>query len=132
MASNFVVKFGNRFLILPDWTRATVQLARLRQSSMLQTSSIIPTALDNLDASNPFLQPLSVMPIAPGVHVRSIMPVRETGPVEEGNDAVVEYKSAHTGGVESELIARSGHSTQAMPQTAEEVHRILCEYAGIH
>jgi len=46
-------------------------------------------------------------------------------PVEEGDDGVVEYKSAHIDGVESELIVRSGHSTQATPATIEEVRRIL-------
>jgi hypothetical protein len=43
-----------------------------------------------------------------------------------------EYKSAHIDGVESELVVRSGHSTQATPQTIEEVRRILYEHAGIH
>lgn len=133
MASNFVVKLGNKFINLPGGlAKSMVEIAKLRQSSMLQTSFIIPTALDNMDAANPFLKTLSAMPIAPGVHVHSIIPVEGTGPVEEGNDGVVEYKSAHIGGVESELIVRAGHSTQATPQTIEEVRRILYEHAGIH
>jgi hypothetical protein len=45
--------------------------------------------------------------------------------LEDGNDGVVEYKSAHVEGVESELVVRSGHSTQANPYTIEEVQRIL-------
>ena len=72
------------------------------------------------------------LPIAPGVHAHSIIPVKGSGPVEDGNDGVVEYKSAHIDGVESELVVRSGHSTQATPQTIEEVRRILYEHAGIH
>jgi hypothetical protein len=52
--------------------------------------------------------------------------------VEDGDDGVVEYKSAHIDGVESELIVRSGHSTQATPATIEEVRRILYDHAGIH
>lgn len=48
-----------------------------------------------------------------------------------GNGGVVEYKSAHIDGVESELVVRSGHSTQA-PETIEEVRRVLYEHAGIH
>jgi hypothetical protein len=71
------------------------------------------------------------MPIAPGVHVHSIIPVKGDEPAEEGNDGV-EYKSAHLDGVESELVMRSGHSTQPLPETIEEVHRILDEHAGIH
>ncbi len=72
------------------------------------------------------------MPIAPGVHAHSIIPVSGNGPIENGNDGVVEYKSAHIDGVESELVVRSGHSTQARPETIEEVRRILYEHAGIH
>jgi hypothetical protein len=96
------------------------------------TPVAIPTALDNMDSSNRFIKTLSATPIAPGVKVHSIIPVKGTGPVEEGNDGVVEYKSAHIDGVESELVVRSGHSTQARPETIEEVRRILYEHAGIH
>ena len=99
---------------------------------MMGTPFTIPTALDNMDASNPFIKALSATPIAPGVKAHSIIPVKGDGPVEDGNDGVVEYKSAHIDGVESELVVRSGHSTQATPQTIEEVRRILYEHAGIH
>ena len=75
---------------------------------------------------------LAAMPIAPGVHAHSIIPVKGTGPVEDGNDGVVEYRSAHIDGVESELVVRSGHSTQGTPETIEEVRRILYLHAGIH
>jgi hypothetical protein len=41
---------------------------------------------------------------------------------------VVEYKSAHIGGVESELvIEHQGHSTQSNPLAVEEVRRILVQ-----
>jgi hypothetical protein len=45
--------------------------------------------------------------------------------VETGDDGVVEYRSAHIEGVESEYVVRSGHSTQGDPHTIEEVRRIL-------
>jgi hypothetical protein len=99
---------------------------------MMGSSVAIPTALDNMDSSNRFIKVLSASPIAPGVHAHSIIPVKSSGPVEDGNDGVVEYKSAHIDGVESELVVRSGHSTQARPETIEEVRRILYEHAGIH
>ena len=133
LASNPIAKFGNKFVNLPGGlAKAAVQMAKLRQTSLLGTPFAIPTALDNMDASNPFLKTLSALPIAPGVHAHSIIPVQGSGPVESGNDGVVEYKSAHIDGVESELIVRSGHSTQATPETIEEVRRILYEHAGIH
>jgi pimeloyl-ACP methyl ester carboxylesterase len=133
MASNYFVKFGNKFINLPGGlTKSAVQLGKLRERSMLGTPFVLPTALDNMDASNPFIKTLAATPIAPGVLAHSIIPVKGTGPVEDGNDGVVEYKSAHIDGVESELVVRSGHSTQATPETIEEVRRILYEHAGIH
>src|SRR4051794_11706800 len=68
---------------------------------------------------------LARTPIAEGVKAHSIIAVRGDGPIETGDDGVVEYKSAHIEGVESEYVVRSGHSTQADPHTIEEVRRIL-------
>jgi hypothetical protein len=49
--------------------------------------------------------------------------------VEQGNDGVVAYKSAHIDGVESELVVNSGHSAQGNPRTVAEVRRILLLHA---
>ena len=133
MASNYFVKFGNKFINLPGGlAKSAAQIAKLGEPSVLGTPLAIPTALDNMDSSTSFLNTLSAMPIANGVHAHSIIPVKGTGPIEDGDDGVVEYKSAHIEGVESELVVRSGHSTQSTPQTIEEVRRILYEHAGIH
>lgn len=56
---------------------------------------------------------------------RTIIPVEGDGPVEQGNDGIVEYTSAHLDDVDSELVVRSGHSCQANPHTINEVRRIL-------
>ncbi len=74
---------------------------------------------------SPFLRALEPIPIAPGITANSIIAVQGNGPVAGGNDGVVQYSSAHLAGVESELVVRSGHSTQSNPQTIEEVRRIL-------
>jgi len=133
LASNLLGKIANKFINLPGGlAKSAVQLAKVRQASMLGTPFTLPTALDNMDSSNPFLKTLATIPIAPGVHAHSIIPVKGDGPPEEGNDGVVEYKSAHLDGLDSELVVRSGHSTQARPETIEEVRRILYEHAGIH
>jgi pimeloyl-ACP methyl ester carboxylesterase len=71
------------------------------------------------------IRSLSAIPIAPGVRVNSIVAVRGDGPVESGNDGVVEYSSAHIDGAESEVVVRSSHSVQSQPETVEEVRRIL-------
>jgi hypothetical protein len=83
-----------------------------------------------MSPGNPFIQALAEIPVAPGVAANSIIPVKEGyEPYEEGNDGVVEYKSAHIDGVESELVVRSPHSTQSNPHTIEEVRRILMKHA---
>jgi pimeloyl-ACP methyl ester carboxylesterase len=133
LASNFLGKIANKLINLPGaLAKSAVQIGKLRQASMMGGPVAIPTALDNMDSSNPFLKTLVTLPIAPGVQAHSIIPVKGDGPAEEGNDGVVEYKSAHLDGVESELVVRSGHSTQGRPETIEEVRRILYEHAGIH
>ncbi len=133
MASNFVVKFINKFLNLPGGlVKVAVQFEKLREPGVLGNPITIPTALDNMDSLNPFVQTLSGLPIGEGVHTHSIIAVKGGGPVADGNDGVVEYKSAHIDGVESELVVRSSHSTQGEPKTIEEVRRILYEHAGIH
>jgi hypothetical protein len=64
--------------------------------------------------------------MAPGVAAHSIIAVDGDGPPWSGkSDGVVAYDSAHLEGVDSELVVRSGHSTQGMPATIEEVRRIL-------
>jgi len=133
LASNRIAKFFNKFINLPGGlATAAAEVAKFRSPSLLGTPYTIPTALDNMDASNPFLKTLATLPIAPGVHVHSIIAVKGTGPYEDGNDGVVAYKSAHIEPVESELVVRSAHSTQGTPETIEEVRRILYEHAGIH
>jgi hypothetical protein len=88
-------------------------------------SPIVPTAVDNMSPRHHFIRSLQQIPVAPSVHAHSIIAVDGTGPVEEGNDGVVEYSSAHIDGVESELVVRSPHSCQGNSQTIEEVRRIL-------
>ena len=89
------------------------------------TAVHMPTAIDNMDGSHPFIKTLASLPIAPGVEAHSIVAVQGDGPPEEGDDGVVKYTSAHIDGVASELIVRDGHSTQATPATIEEVRRLL-------
>jgi hypothetical protein len=52
------------------------------------------------------------------------------GPVEEGDDGVVEYSSAHLEEKDSELVVRTGHSVQSHPTAIAEVRRILRLHAA--
>jgi pimeloyl-ACP methyl ester carboxylesterase len=87
------------------------------------------TSVDHMNPRNDLLQALAGIPVAPGVVANSIIAVKGSGPVEDGEDGVVKYRSAHLEGVESELVLRSGHSLQDHPETVEEVRRILLLHA---
>jgi pimeloyl-ACP methyl ester carboxylesterase len=88
----------------------------------------IPSSVDGMSPSNPMLQTLAKMPVAPGVKAHSIIAIDGNDEPPKGDDGVVEYQSARQEGVESEYIVRSGHSCQGHPLTIEEVRRILLEH----
>jgi pimeloyl-ACP methyl ester carboxylesterase len=92
----------------------------------MRTVGGLPTAVDNMTAGNPFLEGLAAIPVADGVPFHSIIAVEEKfAVVEQGNDGVVQYRSAHVEGAASQLVVRSPHSCQSNPHTVQEVRRIL-------
>ncbi|MFI5314541.1 MAG: esterase/lipase family protein [Myxococcota bacterium] len=135
LAENWLGMFARRLISTPAAvTNLSLQLAQLNvlsEQAMLTGKWRPPTSIDNMDWSNPGLRTLASLPIAPGVHVHSIIPVKSE-PIESGDDGVVRYQSAHIEPVDSELvITPATHSVQATPQAIEEVRRILYEHAGI-
>ncbi|HSO49118.1 MAG TPA: alpha/beta hydrolase, partial [Acidimicrobiia bacterium] len=90
----------------------------------------VPTAVDNMRPGHRFIRALTERPVAPGVRTHSIIAVVGSGPVTGKTDGVVAYESAHLDGVASEKVVRSGHSTQANPETILEVRRILREHVA--
>ena len=94
----------------------------------IEVSDKMPSSVDGMSPDNPLLQTLAELPVAPGVKAHSIIAIDGNDEPPNGNDGVVEYKSAHQEGVESEYIVRSGHSCQGHPLTIEEVRRILLEH----
>ncbi len=124
LANNWLGNLGRKLINLPgNLVQMGGELAAVHGQDPLFNG--MATSVDNMKSSNPFLQALSSMPIAPGVYVNSIVAVKGDGPPAQGNDGVVEYQSAHIEPVESEFLVRSGHSTQGTPPTIEEVRRIL-------
>ena len=87
--------------------------------------SRIGSSVSGMTPGSPFITTLARLPIAPGIAAHSIIAVQGDGPVESGNDGVVEYSSAHLPEAVSELVVRSGHSNQSNPQAIAEVRRIL-------
>ena len=118
-----------RLLNLPQaFTGLTADLARNADASV---SPFVPTAVDNMSPRHHFILALQQIPVVSSVKVNSIIAVEGDGPVEQGDDGVVKYSSAHIEPVESELVVKSSHSAQANPHTIEEVRRILRVHAGL-
>jgi hypothetical protein len=113
-----------------DVVRAGAQLATVGPTGTL-ASGRVPTSIDNMSPSHPFIRALSGIAVTPSVAAHSIIAVDDDGPLEGAGDGVVKYRSAHIEGVESELVVHSPHSgMQAAPATVEEVRRIFLEHSA--
>jgi hypothetical protein len=89
----------------------------------------LPSSVDNMQRNSPFTTTLQTIPIEPPVRAHSIIPVLSGPPPEGQDDGVVAYSSARLEEAQSEFIVfRSGHSTQAHPDTIQETRRILLEH----
>ena len=129
----FVVNLTRGFIQAPFAMAGIVsELGANRDALALSSADATPrpqTSLDQMSPRNPYLQTLADIPLVPGVAANSIIAVKGSGPVEDGGDGVVDYRSAHLDGVESELVVQTGHSLQDHPETVEEVRRILLYHA---
>jgi len=131
MAGDFVRNLVRKFVSLPD--------ALLQKSTdfVMQSKDVklpasfrgkMPTSVDGMSPKSPFLLKLAELPVAPPIKAHSIIAIKGDDEPPAGSDGVVKYSSAHLDYVESELIVRSGHSSQDKPAAIEEVRRILHEH----
>jgi pimeloyl-ACP methyl ester carboxylesterase len=88
----------------------------------------VPNSIEQLRETDPLIRATSRLPISPQVCFHSIIARRrETGPLEDSDDGVVPYRSAHLAGAQSEEVIVAGHSVQETPQAILEIRRILHE-----
>ena len=129
VAGGLIGKLGSSLVSLPGrlTSRATDLLSTNPHLLPADWDGEFPTSVDNMDPEHPFTKTISSLPIAPGVAFHTIAAIDGDDEPPEGDDGVVEYTSAHLDGADSELIVRSGHSTQSHPRTILEVRRILHE-----
>lgn len=118
-------------LLTPAPVTAQIQADIYKNKDAMPGIPVVPTAVDNMSPNHRFIQGLQKIPVSPSIHAHSIIAVEGDGPIEEGDDGVVKYSSAHIEEVESELVVRSSHSAQGKPETIEEVRRILLLHAGV-
>ena len=96
-------------------------------------AAAVPNSIDNLAAHDPFVRAAADLPISPRLPFHSIIARRSAdGPLQESNDGLVPYRSAHLPGAVSEKVIVSGHSVQETAPAILEVRRILHEDLAAH
>jgi hypothetical protein len=129
---NIIANVVRKLVSLPfALTAVAADIARNADAAAVGVNPVIYSAVDNMSPRNHFIRALQKIPIASSITVNSIIAVEGDGPVEQGDDGVVKYSSAHIEPVESELVVKSSHSTQGNPHTIEEVRRILRLHVGL-
>jgi pimeloyl-ACP methyl ester carboxylesterase len=129
---NIIANVVRKLVSLPfALTGVAADIARNTDAAAVGVNPVIYSAVDNMSPRNHFIRALQEIPIASSITVNSIIAVEGDGPVEQGDDGVVKYSSAHIEPVESELVVKSSHSTQGNPHTIEEVRRILRLHVGL-
>jgi hypothetical protein len=129
-ASLTIVSLFTRLVTLPAAIvgAAADVAANAGNALKLQKDRRTFNSINGMSPGNPAIEAVRAMPVAPGVHAHSIIPTLQDGPLEDRDDGVVEYRSAHIDGVDSEVvIEHQGHSTQSNPLAVREVRRILIE-----
>jgi hypothetical protein len=86
-------------------------------------SGRIPTSIDGLAPRNPLYKILDSRPIQVPHH--SIIGDRGKGDTPNSSDGVVEYWSSHLKSAKSEKIVPGPHGACEMPETLDELRRIL-------
>lgn len=87
-----------------------------------------PNSIDNLSEQDGFVKTAAGLPISGRVRYHSIIARQlADGPLEDSDDGLVTYPSAHLAGAASERVIVSGHSVQESAPAILEVRRILLE-----
>jgi pimeloyl-ACP methyl ester carboxylesterase len=129
LAGGLVGSLANRFIHRSrDPAHAIKELSTLYPGVVrpyyARVSAREPTSLISL-TPNPLLDSLADLPIRAPFHSVIGHLAGLDGP--DSSDGVVEYRSAHLDGAESEKLVPAGHDLIAHPQTVAEIKRILEE-----
>lgn len=88
----------------------------------------IPNSVDNLDENDPFVRAAADFPISAQVRYHSIVAQANADvALDDSDDGLVPYRSAHLPGAQSEKVIISGHSVQQNAAAILEIQRILKE-----
>lgn len=136
-AGNYISRFIAGFVTLPvtllkSFDELARELAKDGTPSPFANDGHLPNSVENLKDTDPFIRAASTLQIAPKVQYHSIIAkLQPERPLNESDDGVVPYTSAHLAGAASEAVITSAHSVQETPQAALEIRRILREALGV-
>jgi len=88
----------------------------------------LPNSVDNLNADDDFILAAATLPISSTVNYHSIIArTHSDGKLEDSDDGLVPYQSAHLPEAVSETVIVSGHSVQETAAAILEIKRILLD-----
>ncbi|WP_241991621.1 alpha/beta fold hydrolase [Paraburkholderia sp. RAU2J] len=132
-ASNRIARWASNLVRLPlallHEFEDVMQTATNNGGGQLEGQTFhVPNSIEQLRETDPLIRATAKLPISPDVCFHSIIARRRaTGPLEDSDDGVVPYRSAHLAGAVSEKVIVSGHSVQETPEAIFEIRRILHE-----
>ena len=127
LATNWVGRIASRLVKMPgliaDVRNLALSAATADVAGLAMQSG--PNSIGTLSPTNPFVQEINKLPIAPRIPYHSIMGDRGKGDTPDSSDGVVAYWSSHLDGAVSEKIVPSGHGSHENLEGIEEARRIL-------
>jgi pimeloyl-ACP methyl ester carboxylesterase len=132
MASGGLGKFAISLINLPGQLTAVMKdaLSSADLTKITGSSKRLPNSVWGLKPTNPALAVINSAPISVPYH--SIIGNRgRPGPLADSSDGVVPYWSSHLDGAKSECIVPGPHGSCELPQTIDELDRILRLNLGI-
>jgi hypothetical protein len=124
MAVGMIGQIGMRLIALPGALAGTLKNALGNELALVSGNrKLMPNGVTALEPNNPMLKVLNSVPLRAPHH--SIIGDRGKGDSPNSSDGVVPYWSSHLDSALSEKIVPGPHGSEQLPQTIEELKRIL-------
>jgi len=123
LAMTSIAAIGISLIHLPSHLVKTVTDSLGDALTVLGGKAKLPTSINSLSPKSPALIAMDKLPIQAPHH--SIIGDRGRGDTPNSSDGVVPYWSSHLKSAQSELIVPGPHGSHELPQTVEELKRIL-------
>ncbi len=124
MALGWIGQVGMRLISLPGALAGTFAQSLGHEVGLVTgNAKLMPNGVTCLSPKNPTLKVMNSAPIHTPYH--SIIGDQGKGDSPKSSDGVVPYWSSHLDGAQSEKIVPGPHGSCELPQTIEELKRIL-------